>query len=312
MGSRLCNSVGCDHAEVRVLRLDLVQQIKKLERLDLQYTLDGSILDIAWFRVMYEASEKQGHWHAHANPEIHYTYDGEKTVYFEDKEVCVPAEHAILIGPGLRHSLAKDNGQPKIRFVLSFDIVSAKDHAEMQLVEKILLSPGRAIFPMNDRMNHLLMICLEEAIERRLGFLSQLKSHILSFLIYLARMIASEESINYTIPIRQNIEDHRAENIIAYINREIINKVRVRDVAQHVNLSEKQVQRIISSRYGITVNQMIMDIKLKKAKELMKSPQMTLEQISSTLGFANEQYFSRFFKKLEGMPPNRYRKSMLP
>jgi AraC family transcriptional activator of pobA len=36
-----------------------------------------------------------------------------------------------------------------------------------------------------------------------------------------------------------------------------------------------------------------------------------LKQIAAELGFADEQYFNRFFTKMNGVPPARYRQRLL-
>ena len=54
-----------------------------------------------------------------------------------------------------------------------------------------------------------------------------------------------------------------------------------------------------------------MKLRLKRAKELLKNPDMPINEIAQQTGFASQQSFSRFFRKMEGEPPASYRNSAL-
>ena len=47
---------------------------------------------------------------------------------------------------------------------------------------------------------------------------------------------------------------------------------------------------------------------MTKAKQLLRFSDKRMDEISSELGFDDANYFSRLFKKVEGMSPSEYRK----
>ncbi len=60
--------------------------------------------------------------------------------------------------------------------------------------------------------------------------------------------------------------------------------------------------------YGITPKAYIADIKLRKAKEMLITTDMLSREIAFSLGFEDELYFSRFFKKHSGMTPRQFKR----
>jgi two-component system response regulator YesN len=51
-------------------------------------------------------------------------------------------------------------------------------------------------------------------------------------------------------------------------------------------------------------------VRIDKAKELLANPNLKIVDISQAVGYQDEKYFSKVFKKLEGVSPNEYRKAI--
>ena len=62
---------------------------------------------------------------------------------------------------------------------------------------------------------------------------------------------------------------------------------------------------------GITPIQYIDELRMKKAIELLGHKTFTIEQIAETLGYSNQFYFTKRFKKYYGMPPSKYKQKNL-
>ena len=56
--------------------------------------------------------------------------------------------------------------------------------------------------------------------------------------------------------------------------------------------------------------QYILSIRIYNAEALLKSNQYNVTEISSIVGYENPLYFSRIFKKVKGVSPSEYRKSI--
>lgn len=65
--------------------------------------------------------------------------------------------------------------------------------------------------------------------------------------------------------------------------------------------------QLVKTETGRTAKDFINDRLLTTAKEFLNDDRLTVQQISSRLGFEYPQHFVRFFKHHTGMPPNEYR-----
>ena len=60
---------------------------------------------------------------------------------------------------------------------------------------------------------------------------------------------------------------------------------------------------------GISLVDYINSMKIEKSKEMMETdPSLRIADIALSLGFSNIYYFSKVFRKMEGVPPTEYLK----
>ncbi len=67
--------------------------------------------------------------------------------------------------------------------------------------------------------------------------------------------------------------------------------------------------KVFKKQYGLTVNSYILQLRITKAKSLLRFTDKSIEMISAEVGIADSNYFTRAFKKVEGVPPSEYRRS---
>lgn len=79
--------------------------------------------------------------------------------------------------------------------------------------------------------------------------------------------------------------------------------------ANKLCLTPKYMSTIIKQTSGKTAGDWIDDYILLEAKALLKSTNMTIQQISDELNFPSQSFFGKYFKRLTGVSPKEYRKS---
>jgi len=82
----------------------------------------------------------------------------------------------------------------------------------------------------------------------------------------------------------------------------------VQDISEHVNLSEVHLRRIFKSSVNTSPIKYINFLRLEKAKNMLISSNYTVTEVAQSVGFEDQYYFSRLFKKETGMAPSEYRK----
>jgi AraC-like DNA-binding protein len=85
---------------------------------------------------------------------------------------------------------------------------------------------------------------------------------------------------------------------------------RVKEIAQELLYHPDYVSRALKSTIGMTPVQYLNDYRLSKAKKLLQEDNKDLQTISKETGFSDVSYFSRVFRKKEGMTPGQYRRQV--
>ena len=81
----------------------------------------------------------------------------------------------------------------------------------------------------------------------------------------------------------------------------------VAKLADMAGVSEVYFRKIFCSEYGCAPRRYIISVRLKKAKQLLNYPFLSLEECAGESGFASLQYFCRVFKSELGITPTEYR-----
>jgi two-component system response regulator YesN len=94
---------------------------------------------------------------------------------------------------------------------------------------------------------------------------------------------------------------------IAYINRNYMQNLSLGQLAQKVNISQGYLCSIFKKELGTSFSDYLLRVRINKSKEMLVSTFMKLYEISESVGFSDYSYFSRAFKKVTGMRPQKYR-----
>jgi two-component system response regulator YesN len=100
---------------------------------------------------------------------------------------------------------------------------------------------------------------------------------------------------------------NKMERIKMFIEKNFDKKVSLNHVADEVCLSPKYLSRFFKENTGTGFNEYRLKIKIQKAGELLKSTDLTVEQVSLRMGYKNAESFIRIFEKIIGKTPTQYR-----
>ena len=93
----------------------------------------------------------------------------------------------------------------------------------------------------------------------------------------------------------------------AYIEQRMSEDLSLEDVAEAINVSSFYLSRLFKEVKGENYINYLTDLRMKKARELLKNPRISIKEISSEVGFNDQNYFSRIFKNKFGMTPTEFR-----
>jgi AraC-like DNA-binding protein len=98
----------------------------------------------------------------------------------------------------------------------------------------------------------------------------------------------------------------KVEKIIKYMHHNINNRVTLTELSEMVQLSSTYLSRAFKETTGYSVIEFFNKIKIDKAKELIIEGNKRVKDVAQALGFTDEFYFSRIFKRMEGISPSEY------
>jgi len=96
-----------------------------------------------------------------------------------------------------------------------------------------------------------------------------------------------------------------------YIGQNYRNKLTIDDIAQEVFLSPCYISRIFKQSLGCTLMEYLTQVRVEEAKTMLKNPKYNVMQVAEESGFEDPGYFTRVFKKLEGITPSRFKQHAL-
>lgn len=100
--------------------------------------------------------------------------------------------------------------------------------------------------------------------------------------------------------------DARMIEIMNYVQANYID-ITLDDLAEKFFLSKPYLSKYIKEKSGMTFGDLVKKIRMKKAKTLLKSSNMTVENIAMSVGYQNVEHFNRLFKKAYDMTPMQFR-----
>lgn len=98
----------------------------------------------------------------------------------------------------------------------------------------------------------------------------------------------------------KKFQDERLTEILNYINTNYLT-VTLDELEEQFHLSKPYLSKYIKEKSGKTFGELVKNVRMKKARTLLKGGNMTVETIAEKVGYQNVEHFTRLFKKKYGM-----------
>ena len=106
-----------------------------------------------------------------------------------------------------------------------------------------------------------------------------------------------------------NIDSTRphADKVMDYIHDNFRANIDTTSIATNNKLGYSSIGRIVKGKTGKNVLEYINGLRIEEAKRLLRQTNMNVADIAINVGYNNDQSFSRFFRKFEGITPGEFR-----
>lgn len=141
--------------------------------------------------------------------------------------------------------------------------------------------------------------------ERKGGFELEVKSLLLNVFsaIYRNKLYSRSETKTAYFRFEKEILA-----TLEYIHSEFASEIKVKRLADTAGYSTPYFERIFRAYTGVSPMEYIIELRLRRARELLTSSHMSVTEISEACGFANVSYFIRRFKEVNGITPDKFRR----
>lgn len=101
---------------------------------------------------------------------------------------------------------------------------------------------------------------------------------------------------------------HAVRKVCDYIELGLERKMRTKDLAALVGYSEYYLTEKFKKETGESVSSYIKKAKIRRAETLLKTTDLSVQEIADRLAFNTPNYFIQCFREITGLSPSRYRK----
>lgn len=235
--------------------------------------------------------------HNHARFELHAVASGSVLLQIEDQPIFTLEEgNCCAIAPHVYHFRKIDRSDTKC-FVM---FISCPNGAPLQL----------------QNASYVRLHCAPELIRyfgalenefstRRIGSENYIQSLCAMLLITVLRELA-ELPKNLPLPAHASYRN-REDLMDNYFALHYGYDISAQDLADRINVTTRQLARIMQQRYGCTFRQHLLNIRLYHARRYLATTDSPIWQIAVACGFSNQGAFATAFHKHVGCSPSQYR-----
>ncbi len=98
------------------------------------------------------------------------------------------------------------------------------------------------------------------------------------------------------------------QRLLSYLDTHYDGKISVENICLALSIGKTRLYQLCKIRQGKTIVEMINERRMEAAKELLLTTNQSIQFIADTIGIPDFNYFTKVFKKHEGITPSEYRK----
>ena len=284
--------------------MEILFRQAKSQETGVQTPLD--VLGVSGCMVKYISYERDRSYitkkrHYHTGIEIHIIEKGKQIYEVDGRRLELCRGELLAILPGVTHTVIETERET-VKYAIFFNLSADSP------IGDVLGSAGAQLIKSDIRENvadSLSVIREERRKKSPYGWLIA-SGRVTECILTVLRPVSSNEYDGKG----ESEEDERLIMAKQYISDNLHRSMSVREIASYCHIGEKQLTRIFNRHEGMGAAEYIRDKRCKEIERLLVDTEMSLSEISEAMGFSNEYYFNTFFKRLSGMSPGEYRKTV--
>ena len=279
-----------------------------LHPVEKEISIDGlyTVYYIEHSKDYFTLGERHDFW------ELVYVDDGEIDVIADTTGYHLKQGEVIFHKPMEFHALASDKRDPHRVLIITFPCLSPA----MQYFENKILTvqaeQKRLLSSFMREMDSLYGDSLENARKPApIGAFQLMVSYVEELLLSMIRTGADGSRARHSsLHSKKNVENVLADQIEAYLRSHVYHALSLDDVCRQFHMSRSYLCRIFKEAFETSMIDWLIQLKIQEAKKLIRRGECNLTQIAEQLSYTSIHHFSRSFKKVTGLAPSAYLKSI--
>ena len=117
---------------------------------------------------------------------------------------------------------------------------------------------------------------------------------------------------NYLCKGRSNEITYKStiDGIKDYIEKHYDEKITLKELAAKFYIHPVYLGQLFKNTYGVYFKDFLLDLRMRKAKVILRQTDLRIAQVAEQVGFASTDYFVNRFEKNEGITPASFRKQI--
>lgn len=252
--------------------------------------------------------------HFHNKYEIFYIVEGERQFFFNNRQYLAHSGDLILIDSNLIHMTrslnAEDTGHNRIILYVSQEKMEQFDDLYPQLRLVHFLHENCGVYPLNPAQQQQFLSLYHDLQTMMTGKPDHYETGVdLRVLSWLFQMTSELKDGEANLPAQIDSPKCRMAYAVAdYLSKNCEQNITLDELAQRFYLSKYYLCRSFKEVTNYTITEYINIHRIQKAKHLLESSGLSINEIALKLGYDSSTYFERMFKNYMKIPPLRYRK----
>lgn len=227
---------------------------------------------------------------------LHYIIDGCGTYTVNGETYILKENDGFIVPPDTTVIYRADIKTPWTVYWVGFQGNKAE-----YFLSQINVKISKPIFHFSEKA--LLTDCMEKMY-------AEIQNTTISFellLGYFYQLFGIIKKGNLNSNMQTNEPAYYFKSTKRFIEHNLRLPLKVQDLADNLGLSTSQTYRIIKKECGLSPHELIEQIKMKKACDMLQKTNISIQEISLLLGYEYVSHFFLVFKKNTGFTPGEYR-----
>jgi AraC-like DNA-binding protein len=254
-------------------------------------------------------------WHWHEELELAYVKKGSLSVTVNGQQYILNKGEGIFINSGVLHAFTETQNVkcifPNILFRASLIYSTQTSIYWMKYMRSLIGDVNLPYILLNrdmpwmEEVLNLIKKAYELFASKKFGYELRMRNYLSEILCLILENCPAQTS---DLKTRNYTEIDRLRKMLDYVHNNYTEPIQIQQISEAASVSKRECLRCFHHIVGISPRQYVIDLRVRKAKQLLAESSLSLVEICGNCGFHDQSYFTKTFREATGLSPGKWRK----